>query len=82
MIYKNLDTEALLLLASKTKDCDVTPRGVLYTKTGLYTGRCPTAKSIVVDKLTKDQVDWTNNKGISEKEFNNISIDFEIIKIV
>ena len=69
MILKNLPARTLIEISTSTENSKTTNSGALSTFTGNCTGRSPNAKYIVLDKLTKDTVDWTTNNDISEGEF-------------
>ena len=67
--HKNYTKEKLIDIAIQSEDCELTVDGALCAWTGKHTGRSPNAKSIVVDSLSEDQVDWRTNKKMSQSEY-------------
>ena len=70
MFLKNLCVEKLIELSLKNEGSILTSAGALCSYTGVHTGRSPGAKKIVLDDITRDKVDWSNNNAISTSEFD------------
>ena len=72
-IYHNLDTDSLVRLALNNNEGKLNKTGALLINTGEYTGRAPNDRFIVLDDITKDEVNWGKiNKPISEEIFSNL----------
>ena len=81
-VHKNLTIPELFKHAELGGD--KISSGILFTYTGNYRGRCPKAKRIVRDSLTKDKVDWNNNNEISKSDFKKLLekfIDYKTSKL-
>jgi len=76
MKYDNLDSLQLAKIAVEQEHCLLTEDGAIITYTGEYTGRCPNAKYIVEDSITKDHVDWSRNKKMSSEEYFTLKQKF------
>ena len=68
---KNLNRSALIkwALQQGSNKPRLTNDGAFVVETAPHTGRSPNAKFIVIDDLTTYLVDWDNNQGITEEEF-------------
>lgn len=49
----------------------LTENGPLAVETGKCTGRSSNAKYIVVDSIAKSVIDWDNNQGLSEEDYED-----------
>ncbi len=61
-IYKNLRSDELIKRAIAQNEAIVTNSGVIVSNTHPHTGRSPKAKQIVLDDITRNTVDWSNNE--------------------
>jgi phosphoenolpyruvate carboxykinase (ATP) len=64
--------EKLITAASDSDDVKVLKTGALVVNTGDCTGRSPNAKSIVVDNITRDKVDWDNNSKLTVDDWSEL----------
>ena len=69
-MYYNLDSHALSEISIERGECIKAASGALLTTTGKYKGRAPDAKFYVRDETTEDLIDWSNNKSLTEEEFD------------
>ena len=72
----NFSDERLISEAVKRDEGFTLESGVLCTYTGEFTGRSPKGKVIVLDRVTRDYVDWRNNDPILPDSFNNLYLKF------
>lgn len=64
-----INRQRLINAAASSKETKVLDCGAVVVLTGDHTGRSPEAKYIALDQITKDTIDWKNNKKCSESEF-------------
>jgi len=76
-LKQNYKRNQLIDIAIESEDCKLTIDNALCAWTGAHTGRSPNAKRIVVDSLTEDLVDWTNNQKMSQTEYVKLRSMFE-----
>ena len=69
-MYYNLDSHTLSEISIERGECTKAASGALLTTTGKYKGRAPDAKFYVRDETTEDLIDWSNNKSLTEEEFD------------
>lgn len=67
---KNLKEKELIELAIENEGAELSNSGALCVWTGDHTGRCPNAKRIVYDHITRNTVDWKNNQRAELIDFN------------
>jgi phosphoenolpyruvate carboxykinase (ATP) len=72
----NEGADSLVARALDANEGRLTPKGALVVETGVYTGRSPKDKFIVIDDLTRDRVWWDNTAPISEAHFAQLLEDF------
>lgn len=66
----NLSKETLFKKIVERKEGIITKSGAIAANTGLYTGRSPKDKFIVLDESTKNRIHWgTVNKPVSKEVF-------------
>ncbi len=69
-VYWNLETPELIRIALEAREGVLTKSGALVCNTGEHTGRSPSDKFIVEDRITKSQVWWGSvNQPMSEAHF-------------
>ena len=73
----NLDSDELAHMTVKLEGGVLLSSGAIAVNTAPHTGRSPNAKRFVKDLNTVDNIDWNNNKEISEKDFNEILAQFK-----
>jgi phosphoenolpyruvate carboxykinase (ATP) len=73
----NLDSDKLAHIAVELEGGTYLPSGAIAVNTVPHTGRSPNAKRFVKDENTIDNIDWSNNKEISENDFNKILAQFK-----
>ena len=73
----NAKRPKLISDAIKFEGAKLTNSGAIVMNTGKITGRSPKAKQIVLDTVTKKEVDWDNNEKISEGEWLKIKSIFK-----
>jgi len=71
-----MNKEELIKICLQKEDGILTDSGALVVRTGEHTGRSPEAKFIVEDSVTRDKVDWNNNKSMSQKEWSIFKENF------
>ena len=69
MMHYNTDSKILAEISVNKGESVKLKTGAICTETGTYKGRAPSAKSYVIDEITRDKIDWSANRGISEEEF-------------
>lgn len=67
-MFENLTSQELKKNAI-SEGCAVLKSGALVSNTAPHTGRSANAKFYVIDELTKNQIDWDNNRSISPDSF-------------
>src|SRR5688572_26946268 len=75
-IVTNEGADSLVARALDANEGRLTPKGVLVVETGVYTGRSPKDKFIVIDDLTRDRVWWDNAAPMSQGHFAQLLEDF------
>jgi len=71
-IYHNLMPAQLVEMSLSRKEGILATNGALRVSTGKYTGRSPNDKFVVDSSAVHDEIDWSNNKAISEEKFEGL----------
>jgi phosphoenolpyruvate carboxykinase (ATP) len=74
-ISRNDSQEDLVDLSSSQGEIAVSPKGVVYAKTGKFTGRSAKDKYIVADAMTRDTVWWENSNAMTPAQFDALMAD-------
>ena len=77
--YWNLSPELLIEASIKQGQGILSDQGALCIETGVFTGRSPKDKFIVIDAQTKETVDWNDiNQAISPEHFDGLRKKMEV----
>ena len=76
MIFENTSRGRLVEHAVRRQGCRLTESGALLVWSGEITGRSPAGKFIVMDDMTRGQVDWSNNNSMSSSEWDALLSTF------
>jgi len=71
-ILEHQSRDILLKWAIDYEEARISSTGALVVQTGIHTGRSAGAKRIVFDEITKDKVNWNDNKKIMPNDFHEI----------
>lgn len=72
MIFENTSRGRLIEHAVRRQGCRLTDTGALLAWSGDITGRSPSGKFIVMDDMTKGEVDWSNNNAMTASEWESL----------
>jgi len=75
-VSRNAGPRALVTMALRQHEADLSADGALVARTGVFTGRSVKDKFIVRDALTEDRVWWDNSQGMSPAHFDALLADF------
>jgi phosphoenolpyruvate carboxykinase (ATP) len=72
-VYYQLSEDSLIDYAIKHEGAELADNGALSVRTGVFTGRSPKDRFIVLDDITKNEVWWGEiNKSFKTADFNKL----------
>lgn len=75
-ISRNASPRALVTMALRQGEAELSADGALVARTGIFTGRSVKDKFIVRNALTDSKVWWDNSQGMSPEHFETLLADF------
>ena len=75
-MFKNLSKKELLDHSLENNEGKLLDNSRLSVLTGVWSGRCPSAKKYVLSQETEDLIDWDANEFISEEDFEDLKKKF------
>lgn len=75
-MFKNLSKKELLDHSLENNEGKLLDNSRLSVLTGVWSGRCPSAKKYVLSQETEDLIDWDANEFISEEDFEDLKQKF------
>jgi len=75
-VSRNASPRALVTMALRAGEAELSADGALVARTGAFTGRSARDKFIVRDEVTEDRVWWDNSQAMTPRHFDNLLTDF------